>query len=107
MVHDYQISSHPTSATLLQRPELAEYVWHVAETGATHLNTCLKSLGWSQPEGASLRSNPRVAQEITTALSLCTNLVSGLRRGRGGSFHALSQGTYDPASEGAHYTDLG
>ncbi|KIM66131.1 hypothetical protein SCLCIDRAFT_1211367 [Scleroderma citrinum Foug A] len=56
-IQDNRVISHP-SATLLQRPELAQYVWHVTETGV------------------ALRSNPRMAQEITATLSLCTNLVS-------------------------------
>ena len=33
-VTGYQVISHP-SATLLQRPELAQYVWDVTETGST------------------------------------------------------------------------
>lgn len=48
---------HP-SATLLRRPELAQYVWHVTETGDT------------------VRKNPYVMGDITAALRLCTNLVS-------------------------------
>ncbi|KAH7883257.1 hypothetical protein F5I97DRAFT_1980502 [Phlebopus sp. FC_14] len=51
---------HP-STTLLRRPELAQYVWHVTETGAVQ----------------SLRQfNPRITDDVVAALRLCTNLVS-------------------------------
>ncbi|KAF9243211.1 hypothetical protein BU15DRAFT_43286 [Melanogaster broomeanus] len=51
---------HP-SVTLLQRPELAQYVWNVTETGA----------------GQVLRQiDPCLTESITAALRLCTNLVS-------------------------------
>ncbi|KAG6329402.1 hypothetical protein ID866_9686 [Astraeus odoratus] len=52
-----KIIHHP-SATLLRRPELAQYVWHVTETAG------------------ALQSNPRIMLDAIAALRLCTNLVS-------------------------------
>ncbi|KAJ7188839.1 hypothetical protein C8R46DRAFT_1055913 [Mycena filopes] len=49
---------HHPSNTLNQRPELAQYVRHVAESGAVH------------------RCYPNITQNTLQALSLCTNLRS-------------------------------
>lgn len=52
---------HHPSATLLKRPELAQYVWHVTETGAVQ----------------NLRQViPQITEDIVAALRLCTNLTS-------------------------------
>ncbi|KAG2065242.1 hypothetical protein BDR04DRAFT_1083367 [Suillus decipiens] len=51
---------HP-SATLLKRPELAQYVWHVTETGK-----------WR----AVQKLRPQITEDILAALRLCTNITS-------------------------------
>ncbi|KAG1781999.1 hypothetical protein EV702DRAFT_1239159 [Suillus placidus] len=56
-VYYNQILHHP-SATLLKRPELAQYVWHVTETG--NLRQVI----------------PQITEDIVAALRLCTNLTS-------------------------------
>ncbi|OJA15022.1 hypothetical protein AZE42_05246 [Rhizopogon vesiculosus] len=57
---------HHPSATLLKRPELAQYVWHVTETGKG-LECAVQSLR---------QSNPQITEDIVAALKLCTNLTS-------------------------------
>ncbi|KIJ15566.1 hypothetical protein PAXINDRAFT_77031 [Paxillus involutus ATCC 200175] len=59
-VKDDNALLHP-SVTLLRRPELAQYVWYVTETGAVQV---LRQI------------DPRITENITAALRLCTNLVS-------------------------------
>ncbi|KAG0708640.1 hypothetical protein DFH29DRAFT_891266 [Suillus ampliporus] len=49
---------HHPSATLLKRPELAQYVWHVTETGAVQ------------------SVMPNITEDIVAALKLCKNLTS-------------------------------
>ncbi|KAG2104066.1 uncharacterized protein F5147DRAFT_704904 [Suillus discolor] len=51
---------HP-SATLLKRPELAQYVWHVTETGTVQ---------------RFRQVIPHITEDIVAALRLCTNITS-------------------------------
>ncbi|KAG1723125.1 uncharacterized protein EDB91DRAFT_183771 [Suillus paluster] len=53
----HNVLHHP-SATLLKRPELAQYVWHVTETGAVQ------------------QVIPNITEDIVAALRLCKNLTS-------------------------------
>ncbi|KAF9228477.1 hypothetical protein BS17DRAFT_793184 [Gyrodon lividus] len=59
-IQDKNVLLHP-STTLLQRPELAQYVWNITETGAVQV---LRQV------------DPRITKNITAALRLCSNLVS-------------------------------
>lgn len=52
---------HHPSATLLKRPELAQYVWHVTETGAVQ---------------RFRQVIPHITEDIVAALRLCTNITS-------------------------------
>lgn len=65
--------------TLLRRPELAQYVWYVTETG---IYAPLQPITiWDSHDSVGavqvLRQiDPRITENITAALRLCTNLVS-------------------------------
>ncbi|KAG2055526.1 hypothetical protein BDR06DRAFT_953807 [Suillus hirtellus] len=52
---------HHPSATLLKRPELAQYVWHVTETGTVQ---------------RFRQVIPHITEDIVAALRLCTNITS-------------------------------